>query len=159
MRPGTAMILHNDGALLPTLGLDRATKDALATYARQRWPQGTAKAVAREWDLTTDEAKNIIAGRASVAALDRIWKHPRGGWAILIPVMGAVIGEPVDAFIDKERHRHEQQAARLGALARSFRAGADRDRPDRAGVGAGSVRRTADQGRRVGAAGTQEADR
>lgn len=137
-------IRRNDASFKPILSLDRATKDALATYARLRWPNGTAKAAAAEWGLTQDEGRGLILGKASQATLDRIWKHPRGGWAILLPVMGAVIGEPLDAFIDKERDRHEQQAARLGALARGFRAGADRTPADRAGVPATDRGRAAD---------------
>lgn len=151
-------IQRNDVAFKPILSLDRATRDALATYARLRFPTGTAKHVAAEWGLTLDEARGLILGRTSLATLDRIWKHPKGGWSVLIPVMGAVVGETVDVFIEKERERHEQQAARLGALARSFRTGADRSPSGGGGLGAGSLRGAFAERSRVGAENTAEAD-
>lgn len=119
-----------DGAGLPTLGLDRATRDALAIYVQQTFPaNGRRKAVAREWNLTTDEARCVIEGRASAATLDRIWKHPNGGWRVLLPVMGAVIGQTADAFIIREKERlanerrsFEEREARLVEMARDLRA-------------------------------------
>jgi hypothetical protein len=103
-------------------GLDRATRDALATYFKLRWPSNTAKHGAREFDLTLDEARGIVACRTSIATLDRIWKHPNGGWAVLIPVMGAVIGETAEQFITEQRRRQLENARRISGLSRDYRA-------------------------------------
>ena len=119
----TAMeIRHENGAGLPSLGLDRATRDGLAAYAKLRWPSGTVKAVARAWDLSLDEAKGLVAGRASAATIDKIWKHADGGWAVVFPVLGAVIGHDAEAFIQSERKRHAEAARRHRALVRDLRA-------------------------------------
>lgn len=102
-------IRHENERNLPSLGLDRATRDALATYARLRWPSGTAKAVAREFDLSMDEARGLVAGRASQTTVDKIWKHPNGGWDVILPVLGAVVGHGV--------HQHFRKQAREAARA------------------------------------------
>lgn len=123
------MIFSNDGANRSVLQLDRATADALAVFCQQAFPaQGRRKAVSREWDLRDDEARAVIEGTASKATLDRIWKHPSGGWRVLLPVMGAVIGQTADAFIIQEQERlanerREQEARekRLGEMARDLR--------------------------------------
>lgn len=122
MRLTMTEILHNDGADRPQLGLDRATRDGLAAYARLRWPAGTAKAAARAWDLTLDEAKGLVAGRASQSTIDKIWKHPAGGWAVILPVLGAVVGHGFEDFLRTERTKHAELARRHGAVVRDLRA-------------------------------------
>jgi hypothetical protein len=135
------MIFSNDGEKSPVLQLDRATADALAVFVQQAFPaQGRRKAVAREWDLRDDEARSVIEGQASKATLDRIWKHPRGGWRVILPVMGAVVGQTADAFIlhekarlADERRSFEEREARLHQMARDLRVVVplSLDRPDR----------------------------
>lgn len=123
------MIFSNDGLKCPVLGLDRATADALAVFCQQAFqPQGRRKAVARHWDLRDDEARSVIEGTASKATLDRIWKHKNGGWRVLLPVMGAVIGQTADAFIIEEqkrlaheRRKYEEEEAHLDGVARTLR--------------------------------------
>ncbi|WP_395443599.1 hypothetical protein [Caulobacter sp. UC70_42] len=102
--------------------VDKATRDALAEFVRTKWPIGAAKCAAREWDLSLDEAKGVLAGRTSIATLDRIWKHKNGGWSVLLPVMGAVIGETADQFIEKQRDRHAELAERHRTMGRNLRA-------------------------------------
>ena len=105
------------------LGLDKATRDALADYCRRRWPTNTAKMAAREWDLTVDEGRGVVAARASQATIDRIWKHPNGGWSVILPVLARVVGHGAEAFIQAEREKHVELARRHGALVRDLRAG------------------------------------
>ena len=114
-------ILHDKRDNQLTFGLDRATRDALATYFKLRWPSNTAKLAAREFDLSLDEARGVVACRTSIATLDRIWKHKNGGWSVLLPVMGAVIGETAEKFIEKQRRSHLENANRLRGLARDLR--------------------------------------
>jgi hypothetical protein len=112
-------ISGSDGEKFPLLQLDR-TRDGLATYCETRWPLGRRKAVAKEWGLSTDEARSVCEGSASQATLDKVWRHPRGGWTVLLPVMGAVIGQPIHEFFrqqmrqaakDAERAQHHEQLA------------------------------------------------
>lgn len=125
------MTIHSkDGDFLPRLGLDRSMADALAVYVQQTFPAlGRRKAVAVEWGLGTEEARTVIEGRPSKATMDRIFKHPNGGWRVILPVMGAVVGQTADAFIihEKERLAHERREyqareASLGQMARDLRA-------------------------------------
>lgn len=114
-------IWQNERGGQHSLGLDRATRDALATYARLRWPANTAKFAAKEWGLSLDEGRGIVAGRASAQTIDRVWKSPNGGWRVIIPVLGAVVGRELDTFLDAELaeldREHNVRAARRATLA------------------------------------------
>lgn len=98
------MILTDFGAKLP---LDQRRREALALYARAkhqrtqtRW--GAQAWVEQEWGLKDYEAKDLLKGNASEAVWERIVKHPNGGWQVVIPVMGAVIGLSLEAHIEKQ---------------------------------------------------------
>lgn len=128
----TAMELHGYfGEKFPLFSVER-TRDAIAAYCEIRWPVGRRKSVAREWDLTADEARSVCEASASQATLDKIYTHKRGGWAVMFPVFGALIGQTAEQFIENERRRHVEQARRLGALVADFRPGhaSSRDGPD-----------------------------
>ncbi|HEY9219515.1 MAG TPA: hypothetical protein VIO94_15820 [Phenylobacterium sp.] len=122
----TAMeILGRDGGKFP---FSRATREALSRYVTSMAPTGRRKWVEQQWDLTSDQARSVIEGTASAATLDMIWKHRRGGWAVLLPVMGAVIGHSFEDFISNEQERlsnerraFEEREARLGEMARHLR--------------------------------------
>lgn len=121
-------VRHGERDEQHTLGLDKQTRDALATYCRLRWPHHTAKQAAREWDLSLDEGRGIVAGRASQTTIDKVWKHTNGGWSVLIPVLGAVIGQPVEDFFASEKTRirharreHEARLSRVGEAVRNLR--------------------------------------
>lgn len=122
-------IYANDGDFLPRLGLDRTMADALAVYVEQTIPvQGRRKAVAVLWDLGLDEARTVIEARPSRTTLDRIFKHPNGGWRVILPVMGAVVGQSADASIINEKRRladerrsFEEREAHLDQVARDLR--------------------------------------
>lgn len=122
-------IYANEGDFSPRLGLDRSISDALAVYVEQSFPvQGRRKAVANHWGLTLDEARTVIEARTSRPTLDRIFKHPNGGWRVILPVMGAVVGQSADAFIIEEREKlanerraYEAREAHLDSMARDLR--------------------------------------
>jgi hypothetical protein len=133
------MILTDFGT---KLALDQRRRDALAAYARAQHQRTQTRHGAQawaeaQWDLTDYEAKHLLKGNASEAVWERIVKHPNGGWAVVIPVMGAVIGMSLEAYIEEQaegarRERAEWEATeqRLAALAarvaerRSFSRGA-----------------------------------
>lgn len=127
MTATAAMILSNRGEKRPNDALDKSTSDALAAFVRHQWPTHTRKNIEREFDLTPEAAKTVVEANASKATLDRIFKHRNGGWRVLLPVMGAVVGQTADAFIIEERKRlarerdeYEAQSARMAALGRDF---------------------------------------
>jgi hypothetical protein len=98
------------GEKSPLFRLDR-TRDGLASYCEARWPVGRRKSVAKEWDLSADEARSVCEGSASQATLDKVWRHTRGGWTVLLPVMGAVIGQPIHEFFRAQNERAAREAA------------------------------------------------
>lgn len=116
------------GENLPGLDLQR-TRDALAAYVALRWPVGRRKAVMKEWGLNEDEARSVTGGRASWATFDKIVFHPRGGWAVLFPIFGALLNQTASAFLRDESRRHAEHAQRLGALVGDFRPRAPAGRP------------------------------
>ncbi len=106
-----------NGACSP---LDGGFKDGLADFARIHWPVHTQKSVEREWDLTTDEAKGLIRGQASLRTIEKVLGHKNGGWRVALPIVGGVIGHGLTDFFASEKQRliHEaderkRRAARL----------------------------------------------
>jgi hypothetical protein len=144
MRVSTVEILGSEGAFCPSLGLARQTRDALARYVALRWPTDRRKSVAAEFGLSRDEARSVCEATASATTIDKIWKSPRGGWSVLLPVMGAVIGQTIEDFHQQEVRNHAAQARRHASLARDLRA----LRSPRAGHGAELDARPA-EGRRI----------
>lgn len=122
--------------------LDAGFRDGLADYARRRWPTHTAKNIEREWDLTTDEAKNLLKGQTSLRTIEKVLAHKNGGWHVALPILGGVIGHGLTDFITSEKSRlnHEaEQRRRKAAMleeAESFLHAAD--------VGAVAPRRGSD---------------
>lgn len=106
-------IFGRDGADRPMLQLDRATRDALAAFTARRWSANRRKEIQREWDLTADEARGVMEATASATTVDKIWKHPRGGWSVVLPVLGAVIGHGVGDFFAAERARALNEAEQI----------------------------------------------
>src|SRR5690606_30059104 len=101
MQVTAEMILTDFGAKFP---LDRQRRDALASYARKAAGDARSKQqwVQKTWDLKDYEAKDLLKGNTSEAVWERIIKHRNGGWRVVIPVMGAVIGQSLDEFIASE---------------------------------------------------------
>jgi predicted secreted protein len=149
-------ISHNERAGQRSLGLDRATRDAMATYSRTEWPTNTAKHAAREWDLSLDEARGVVAGRASQATIDKVFKHQNGGWRVVLPVLGSVIGHGVDAFFRQQMIQaakaaaHAEEHERLAQAAyRRLEARPADPREDR-GQGSGARAVGSEEARRLG---------
>lgn len=119
------MILTDFGA---KLALDQRRRDALAAYARAAHSRtqtrhGAQAWVEIHWGLTDYEAKHLLKGNASEAVWERIVKHPNGGWSVVIPIMGAVIGMSLESYIEqqaegarRERAQWEATEQRLAAL-------------------------------------------
>lgn len=127
-------------------------REALANYARRTWPVNTSGHMAKAWGVSKDTAKNVLKGHASDATVTKIIRA--GGWAVALPVIGAVIGEPVHTFFrdqmkeaakQAERAKHHEELA--SAAYRALEAGPPAP---------GEDRRT---WRRPGAVGAEEARR
>lgn len=109
------------GGKLPAL-FDIRLGDALADLCRERWPNGTRKAVAKEWGLTTEQARSVCEGSAAKATLELIFRHHRGRWPLILEVFARYLGEGVDQHLERERRRHAERAEQLGEVVRDFRA-------------------------------------
>lgn len=149
-------ILGSGGEKHPILPLDLEWDTALAVYCERRWPVGRRKAVEKEWGLSVDDARAVVEGKASKRIISMIWKHKRGGWAVALPVMGAVIGQPIDAFFRQQNLNAAREASRALEHERAARAAyrrlashSDNDRDDR--DGAPPARETRSFTRTVGA--------
>jgi len=103
----TAEIMHLDGQMLP---FSRDLREALAIYARRTWPLNTSVHASKAWGISKDTARNLLKGSASDATVTRIIRA--GGWGLALPVIGAVIGEPVHEFF-REQTKKAALAAEL----------------------------------------------
>jgi hypothetical protein len=142
-------IMNLDGQVLP---FSRDLREALAIYARRTWPVNTSGHAAKAWGLPKTTAANLLKGHASDATVTKIIRA--GGWELALPVIGAVIGEPVHAFFRQQmiqaakaaahaqEHERLAQAAYRRLEARSADPGEDRGQGPGAGtVGAAETRR------------------
>ena len=121
--------MSRDGTVL---SLDRRRKDALlewvlaeARAAGARSPQGGLE---KTFDFKPYEAKTVLKADASEPLWERMVKHKNGGWRVVLPVMGAVIGHGLDDFVQaeqrrlaRERERYAAQERRLAAMAGDMR--------------------------------------
>ncbi len=142
-------IMNLDGQLLP---FSRDLREALAIYARRTWPVNTSGHAAKAWGLPKTTAANLLKGHASDATVTKIIRA--GGWALALPVIGAVIGEPVHVFFREQtikaakaaehaqHHERLAQAAWTRLEARPADPGKDRGQGRGSGaVGAQTARR------------------
>jgi hypothetical protein len=100
-------IMHLDGQLLP---FSRDLREALAIYARRTWPLNTSVHASKAWGIPKSTAANLLKGHASDATVTRIIRA--GGWQLALPVIGAVIGEPVHAFFRDQMRQAAKDAER-----------------------------------------------
>lgn len=107
-------IRYNKRPRQRTLDLDKGSRDAMADYWRMRWPTNTAKLGAREFGLTVDQGRSVVAGKASLTTLDQIEKA--GGWPVIFAVKALVIGQGADQFIIGLRASHDQHGEHLAAV-------------------------------------------
>lgn len=119
-------IMTLDGQLLP---FSRDLREALGVYARRTWPLHTSVHAAKAWGISKSTAANLLKGHASDATVTTIIRA--GGWALALPVIGAVIGHGLDEAITAERRNDIARAHRRRALVRDLRALA----PDHSGPG------------------------
>lgn len=100
-------IMDFGGQLLP---FSRDLREALAIYARRRWPTNTSGHAAKSWGIPKTTAANLLKGHASDATVTRIIRA--GGWGLALPVIGAVIGEPVHEFFREQMKQAAREAER-----------------------------------------------
>lgn len=149
-------IMSFDGQILP---FSRDLREALGVYARRKWPLNTSGHVAKAWGIPKSTAANLMKGIASDATVTAILRA--GGWELALPVIGAVIGHPVDQFFRaqmksaaREAQRAEQHEQLAAAAYRHLASDPARDRD--AGDRAATARETR---RGAGAVGAEEARR
>jgi hypothetical protein len=113
----------------------------------------TSGHAAKAWAIPKSTAANLLKGHASDATVTAIIRA--GGWGLALPVIGAVIGEPVHTFFReqmrqaaKEADRAKQHEQLAEAAYRRLAAGpAHPGESRRAGPRAGTV--GAEEARRV----------
>jgi hypothetical protein len=143
------------------LPFSRDLREALAIYARRTWPLNTSVHAAKAWGVPKSTAANLLKGHASDATVTRIIRA--GGWGLALPVIGAVIGEPVHAFFreqmrqaakDAERAEHHQRLAEAAYR----RLATDPLPPGDAGNRPAATRQAGSHTRAVGAAQARRLD-
>ena len=107
-------IRHNKRAAQRSLRLDSTTQAAVAELFRERWPSNTAKLAARAFNLSVDQGRSAVAGRASQSTIDQIIKA--GGWPVLFALGAKVLSQGADQYLIELRASHEQERERVTAL-------------------------------------------
>lgn len=140
-------IMDLGGQLLP---FSRDLREALAIYARRAWPLNTSVHASKAWGVPKTTAANLLKGHASDATVTKIIRS--GGWALALPVIGAVIGEPVHEFFREQMRQAAKDAERAQEHQRLAAAAYGRLAPDPADLG-----EDRGQGRGAGAMGAEAA--
>lgn len=117
MTVGTFEIMTSGGQELPFV---RDLREALGLYARRKWRRDTAKQAAKAWGLPHATAANLLKGHASDATVTRVLRA--GGWRLASAVVGAVIGETYDDFLQSELEAIAHERARIEQQDRDLRA-------------------------------------
>lgn len=86
MSEWSAGFVPEDGQLF-----GRTMGESLAKMVRQRWPQNTAKHVAKAWDLDPTTAANLTKGHASERTLTKAIRAE--GWSLLEALGQALTGQ------------------------------------------------------------------
>ncbi|HWE98860.1 MAG TPA: hypothetical protein VG248_03600 [Caulobacteraceae bacterium] len=110
-----------------------STANGLARYVRRRFPTKTIPEVMALWELTEGQAKGVVYAQASRTVVDKIKRHRRGGWRVMLEVDAAVIGSTVEDWLETEHQRIAHDRARLEADQR--RLSATRHRLSASGYG------------------------
>jgi hypothetical protein len=142
-------IMSLDGQILP---FSRDLREALAIYARRTWPVNTSGHAAKAWGVPKSTAANLLKGHASDATVTKIIRA--GGWALALPVIGAVIGEPVHTFFREQMRQAAKEADRARQHEELAQAAYRRLAADPPGAREGGRK-----GRGAGAVGSAEAGR
>lgn len=108
-------IPSNERDIQRRLKLDKSFRDAVADLWRHRWPTNTAKNAARAYGLTLDRAREGVAGRASLTTIEQVIKS--GGIGEGLALIEAVTGQSVSHYFAELRKSHDEQGARIAALA------------------------------------------
>jgi hypothetical protein len=82
------------------LRLTASLGEAVSKWLKHRYPQHTAKTVARDTGLDTRTAENLLQGHVSSVSLTKL--IGRYGWSFLTAVGAAVIGETYESSITRE---------------------------------------------------------
>lgn len=83
-----------------------STKNAWALYARRTWPGvGGVKSAAAEWGLSEWEARTVFDATASIATIDKIMDHPRGGFALGLLILEIRLQIKTSEFLEQEQRR------------------------------------------------------
>jgi len=109
------------------LQLSATLGEATAKWLRHRYPNNTAKMVARDTATDPRTAENIIAGHLSATTLTKLIRAY--GWAFLAAVGAATVGETYENAINREleeiadeRRRLDENETRLRARYAGLRA-------------------------------------
>lgn len=121
---------------------DFGLENALAGYARRRWPDKPIQHAAKEWDLSESEASKVVYANASKNILRKLLHHKRGGFALFLELLCDACSTSLEDHIhtqaeraSHERRTWEAEERRLATLAA------------RVSGGRGDARRLADTAR------------
>lgn len=94
-------------------------REAVDTVLRRMYPFNTSGNIAKSAKISKTKALNVLKRKASDRTITQIIRA--GGWPLGIQVLEAIIGESLDAHLEREFERAKQHEDRI-ASARAHRA-------------------------------------
>ena len=81
---------------------DYGLENALAAYVRKRWSANHIENVMAEWGLSRGRAQNVVYAHGSLASLNAIVRHKRGGLRLLLHLGCVMTGETIHHLIRQD---------------------------------------------------------
>jgi hypothetical protein len=94
---------------------DYGLENALAKYARNRWPERTIQHVAHHFDLSESEASKVVYAGASKNTLRKLLHHKRGGFALFLDLLCEATGTRLEDHIERQAQEARNAAAKWDA--------------------------------------------
>lgn len=125
----------------------RTLGEALARLARDRWPRGTTKMVAKAWDLDLGTAENLTKGHASERTITKAIRAE--GWDLLGALGHALTGQTYEQWLEAKLTTLIDESNRAAESIRSLRARRERLEAGAASLDLAGAGEVAPAGRRA----------
>lgn len=94
---------------------DYGLENALAKWARNRWPDKTIPHVQHYFGLSEDVASKVVYANASKNTLRELLHHPKGGFPLFIELLCEATGTRLEDYIEKQAERARNERAQWEA--------------------------------------------
>ncbi len=101
---------------IPKSAKARTTKEAWASYVRNRWPQNTLAEIRREFPLSEGEARRLLYADGSQVVFDKCMDSPNGGPLLALDMLLVRWRLSAEDLAQKLEEKHEHERLRQESI-------------------------------------------